>query len=103
MSIPAVRLNHAVLYVSDLQRAVRFYTEAFGMNLTATEPRADAAFLRLPLRHQGPLRRGPGRQRVRGDVHAAAQGMGSVGERSARRSAEPVRGGPSLGRGRHGW
>jgi catechol-2,3-dioxygenase len=49
MSIPAVRLNHAVLYVSDLQRAVRFYTEAFGMNLTATEPRADAAFLRLPL------------------------------------------------------
>ncbi|MBW3648180.1 MAG: VOC family protein [Actinobacteria bacterium] len=49
MSIPAVRLNHAVLYVTDLQRAVRFYTEAFGMDLTATEPRADAAFLRLPL------------------------------------------------------
>jgi len=49
MSIAAVRLNHAVLYVSDLQRAVRFYTEAFGMQVTATEPRADAAFLRLPL------------------------------------------------------
>ncbi len=49
MSIPAVRLNHAVLYVSDLQRAVRFYTEAFGMHVAAAEPRANAAFLRLPL------------------------------------------------------
>ena len=49
MSIAAVRLNHAVLYVTDLQRAVGFYTEAFGMQITATEPRANAAFLRLPL------------------------------------------------------
>ncbi len=49
MSIAAVRLNHAVLYVTDLQRAVRFYTDVFGMQVTATEPRADAAFLRLPL------------------------------------------------------
>lgn len=47
MSIPAVRLNHAVLFVSALQRAVRFYTEAFGMAVVASEPRADAAFLRL--------------------------------------------------------
>ena len=48
MSIAAVRLNHAVLFVTDLQRAVSFYTEAFGMQVVATEPRANATFLRLP-------------------------------------------------------
>ncbi len=47
MSIAAVRLNHAVLYVSDLERAVRFYGDAFGMEIVAREPRANAAFLRL--------------------------------------------------------
>lgn len=46
-AIEPVRLNHAVLYVADLQRAVRFYTEVFGMTVAATEPRAQAAFLRL--------------------------------------------------------
>jgi len=48
MSIPAVRLNHAVLFVSDIDRAVTFYTAAFGMEVVASEPRASAAFLRLP-------------------------------------------------------
>jgi catechol-2,3-dioxygenase len=48
MTIAAVRLNHAVLFVSDLERAVRFWTEAFGMEIVAREPRANAAFLRLP-------------------------------------------------------
>jgi catechol 2,3-dioxygenase-like lactoylglutathione lyase family enzyme len=43
-----VRLNHAVLFVADLPRAERFYTETFGMEVMAREPRADAAFLRLP-------------------------------------------------------
>ena len=47
MSIPAVRLNHAVLFVADLQRAVDFYTSVFGMEVAAREPRANAAFLRL--------------------------------------------------------
>jgi catechol-2,3-dioxygenase len=47
-AISPVRLNHAVLYVADLDRAVRFYTEVFGMTVAATEPRARAAFLRLP-------------------------------------------------------
>ncbi len=47
MSIPAVRLNHAVLFVADLERAERFYTEVFGMQVIAREPRARAAFLRL--------------------------------------------------------
>ena len=48
MSIPAARLNHAVLFVSDLEQAVDFYTSVFGMEVAATEPRANAAFLRLP-------------------------------------------------------
>jgi catechol-2,3-dioxygenase len=47
-AVNPVRLNHAVLFVADLERSVRFYTEVFGMEVTATEPRADAAFLRLP-------------------------------------------------------
>jgi catechol-2,3-dioxygenase len=43
-----VRLNHAVLFVADLDRSVRFYTEVFGMEVVTREPRANAAFLRLP-------------------------------------------------------
>lgn len=43
-----VRLNHAVLFVADLERAERFYTDVFGMVVAAREPRANAAFLRLP-------------------------------------------------------
>ena len=48
MSIGPVRLNYAVLFVADLARAERFYTEVFGMVVAAREPRANAAFLRLP-------------------------------------------------------
>jgi len=48
MTIDAVRLNHAVLYVSDLERSLAFYEAAFGMQVAAREPRANAAFLRLP-------------------------------------------------------
>src|SRR3954447_1054640 len=47
MSVSAVRLNHAVLFVADLERAVDFYTRTFDMTVVATEPRANAAFLRL--------------------------------------------------------
>ncbi len=43
-----VRLNHAVLFVADLDRAERFYTNVFGMIVAARESRANAAFLRLP-------------------------------------------------------
>ena len=46
-SIPAVRLNHAVLFVADLERSIDFYTSVFGMEVAAREPRARAAFLRL--------------------------------------------------------
>jgi catechol-2,3-dioxygenase len=40
------RLNHAVLFVSDLERSVRFYTETLGFSVIARERRANAAFLR---------------------------------------------------------
>ena len=48
MSFSPVRLNHAVLFVADLERSVRFYTDLLGMEVVAEEPRANAAFLRLP-------------------------------------------------------
>ena len=48
MSFSPVRLNHAVLFVADLNRAERFYRDVFGMQVIAREPRAAAAFLRLP-------------------------------------------------------
>ena len=48
MTVNAVRLNHAVLYVADLERSIGFYQQAFDMQVAAREPRANAAFLRLP-------------------------------------------------------
>ena len=48
MTFSPVRLNHAVLYVADLDRSLAFYTGTFGMDVVAREPRANAAFLRLP-------------------------------------------------------
>jgi catechol-2,3-dioxygenase len=48
MTIDPVRLNHAVLFVADLERSLRFYTDVFGMAVAAREPGAGAAFLRLP-------------------------------------------------------
>jgi catechol-2,3-dioxygenase len=48
MTISPVRLNHAVLFVAELQRSEDFYREVFGMEVVAREPRANAAFLRLP-------------------------------------------------------
>jgi catechol-2,3-dioxygenase len=46
--ISPVRLNHAVLFVAELERSERFYRDVFGMDVIAREPRANAAFLRLP-------------------------------------------------------
>ncbi|MEX2627881.1 MAG: VOC family protein [Ilumatobacteraceae bacterium] len=48
MAFSPVRLNHAVLFVADLERSVAFYGDAFSMEVIAREPRANAAFLRLP-------------------------------------------------------
>ncbi len=46
MSIPVNRLNHAVLYVRDVARAVAFYQEAFGFEVVAREGGGRMAFLR---------------------------------------------------------
>lgn len=43
--IPIQRLNHAVLYVRDADRAAAFYREAFGFEVVAEIP-GTAAFLR---------------------------------------------------------
>jgi catechol-2,3-dioxygenase len=40
------RLNHAVLFVSDLDRAVDFYTNVLGFEVMSRERRMNAAFLR---------------------------------------------------------
>ena len=48
MTVSPVRLNHAVLFVSDLERSISFYSHVLGMEPIAREPRANAAFLRLP-------------------------------------------------------
>ena len=48
MRFSPTRLNHAVLYVSDVERAASFSTSVFGMEVMTREPRANAIFLRLP-------------------------------------------------------
>lgn len=48
MTTAPVRLNHAVLFVADVQRSADFYTEVFGMEVQAREERMNAVFLRLP-------------------------------------------------------
>ena len=81
MSISPVRLNHAVLFVAGLPRAVRFYSAVFGMEVIARQPRASAAFLRLPRsgnHHDLGLfgvgeRAGPERQDATGLYHLAWQ------------------------------
>ena len=45
MPIPAVRLNHAVLYVSDLQRSKTFWTSALEMDIVSEAP--GGVFLKL--------------------------------------------------------
>jgi catechol-2,3-dioxygenase len=47
MTISPLRLNHAVLFVADLERSINFYTKVFDMTVSAREPRVNAAFLRL--------------------------------------------------------
>ena len=48
MAVSPVPVNHAVLFVADLDRAACFYTEVFGMALVTREPALNGAFLRLP-------------------------------------------------------
>ncbi len=46
--MPTMSLNHAVLFVTDVARAVDFYTDVLGFNLMSEEPRMNAAFLTAP-------------------------------------------------------
>jgi len=48
--MPITRLNHAVLYVADLERSVRFYTEVLGFRSIPMTPDGfcGAAFLQAP-------------------------------------------------------
>jgi catechol-2,3-dioxygenase len=48
--MPITRLNHAVLYVSDLGRSVAFYTDVLGFRVIPMTPEgfAGAAFLQAP-------------------------------------------------------
>lgn len=46
--MPSLSLNHAVLFVSDLPRALSFYTDVLGFTLMSEEERFGAAFLRAP-------------------------------------------------------
>lgn len=81
------RLNHAVLFVSDLERSVAFYEKAFGFSVIAREPAVPAAFLRaaasgnhhdlgLFQTRPGATRSGPG---AVGLYHLAWE-VGSIGE-----------------------
>jgi catechol-2,3-dioxygenase len=46
--MPSLNLNHAVLFVSDVERAKAFYRDVLGFTLATDEPRLSAAFLRAP-------------------------------------------------------
>jgi catechol-2,3-dioxygenase len=48
MTVSPVRLNHAVLFVADVDRSVSFYTAVLGMEIVSREEGLEAAFLRLP-------------------------------------------------------
>ena len=67
------RLNHAVLYVSDVERSVAFYRDVLGFRVKAGFP--GAAFLQAPASTNdhdlGLFERGPGRQGTIGLYHLA--------------------------------
>jgi catechol-2,3-dioxygenase len=48
VSLSPVRLNHAVLFVADVDCSIAFYTLVFQMDVIDRVPRMNAAFLRLP-------------------------------------------------------
>lgn len=47
MPVVSVRLNHEVLFASDLERRVRFSSEILAMEVVACERRVNAECLRL--------------------------------------------------------
>ena len=106
--MPIQRLNHAVLYVRDLERTKAFYTEALGfrvvneipgMRRLLPGPRLDQRPRPRHLRHRRPGRALAGRQDHRRAVpprlggrharRAGAPGRRAVGARRARRRLRP--------------
>ncbi len=80
MTVRLTRLNHAVLYVSDMERAHAFYTEVLGMEPITYVP-GQLAFYKLPgsvndhdlgVFAKGPRAQRPGRQHT-GLYHLAWQ------------------------------
>ena len=49
MPIPITRLNHAVLFVRDVDRAAAFYRDVFGFEEMERPPGMRAAFMRSPI------------------------------------------------------
>jgi catechol-2,3-dioxygenase len=49
MSIPVARLNHAVLFVRDANRAAEFYGRVFGFEVVGSEMGGHADFMRSPI------------------------------------------------------
>ncbi|HEY7464856.1 MAG TPA: VOC family protein [Candidatus Limnocylindria bacterium] len=49
MPIPITRLNHAVLFVRDVERAAAFYRDVFGFEEMERPPGMRAAFMRSPI------------------------------------------------------
>jgi catechol-2,3-dioxygenase len=49
MPIPITRLNHAVLFVRDVDRAAAFYRDVFGFEEMERPPSMRAAFMRSPI------------------------------------------------------
>jgi len=71
LCVPPLSLNHAVLFVSDLERARSFYTDVLGFTIAASEERFNAAFLRAPgseNHHDLGLFETPGQKPPRGSV-----------------------------------
>ena len=69
--VTTLSLNHAVLFVSDLDTSVDFYTNVLGFTVAAGEERFNAAFLRAPgstNHHDLGLFETPGTQPQRGSV-----------------------------------
>ena len=105
--IPVRRLNHAVLYVRDADRAAAFYQEAFGFEVVQRIPGV-AAFLKaagttnhhdLGLFSVGANAPGPERGRVGlyhlawevPSIHDLAAGRETLAPRCARRAERPRR------------
>src|SRR5438067_1484731 len=47
-AVPITRLNHAVLYVREVERSVAFYTDVLGFRVLDVLPFGGAAFLQAP-------------------------------------------------------